>query len=299
MLELIQAIDATVLQLMLSIQSSTLTTIMQCITFIGNPILWFIFAALFYWLGEENEGFYLTMLVLLSSAVSGIFKTIIARPRPELIQGNNAIDLLVSGYNTYSFPSGHSTMISSVFTYLYNELKKKTKIIFALLIIAVMFSRLYLGKHYLSDVIAGLLLGLIIGVIAQEIKKRYADKKFNWLDSKILTITTLIAILIILLLIARNESIALVFLSYFIGFLLFKRFNLSIEKTKSIKDLITRLTIGLLVLIVLGTITTIYDGLITNTALFLIGLWISLLYPVLIIKANKRKDLNKSLHSKI
>jgi len=294
MIELMQAIDNFILQLMLEIQNPGLTKIMQVLTFFGNPAFWFLIAAIFYWLGKENESSYLTTLILASTTITALIKTIIAKPRPSVIPNNEGIDLLSSNYDKYSFPSGHATMISSAFTYFFNEIKKRTKLIFALLVLIILFSRLYLGKHFLSDVIAGLILGLFIGFIAAEIKEKYIGKKFNWQGKKVLFLTLIIILMIILLVLSRNEDYALAFLGYFSGFLLFKRFNLKIKIIKNKKQLIERLALGFTVLGFLITIPLIYAGIIASIFIALIGLWISFFYPLIII-AIERKDLNNSL----
>lgn len=72
--------------------------------------------------------------------------------------------------NSFSFPSGHATVAVAVYGFmiyfLFRQTKKiinRTLILFSglILILAIGFSRLYLGVHYLSDVWAGYLLGLL------------------------------------------------------------------------------------------------------------------------------------------
>lgn len=88
-------------------------------------------------------------------------KSIFTRPRPS-------INILLH-YSGFSFPSGHSATVMVVFgsiiLILYRSHYRWRKwliSLLAMLILLVGFSRLYVGAHYLSDIIAGWSLGLIV-----------------------------------------------------------------------------------------------------------------------------------------
>lgn len=99
-----------------------------------------------------------------------------------------------------SFPSGHATIAVAFYGFLiylsWRSLKKKkyrflTVLAGILLMLAIGFSRLYLGVHYVSDVWAGYLVGLlwlIIGIIITEwkpFKDQYADNIQKYFGQKI------------------------------------------------------------------------------------------------------------------
>lgn len=100
-----------------------------------------------------------------------LLKHIISRPRPFVV--NSGFNLLISPPSGSSFPSTHSTLAAAVTTVL---LAKKKSIGFAALALTVCiaFSRLYLYVHFPTDVLCGLLLGVITGIavilIARAIK---------------------------------------------------------------------------------------------------------------------------------
>jgi len=95
-----------------------------------------------------------------------LLKLGIARPRPFEVL--TVTSLIVK--SSYSFPSGH---IAAIFTALpFLEKFKDIRYIIIVLAIILMFSRLYLGVHYLSDVIAGAIIGYFIGSFVLKYKER-------------------------------------------------------------------------------------------------------------------------------
>lgn len=113
--------------------------------------------------------------LLITIAGSGLFDLIgkfaLHRKRPELA---------LYAENTFSFPSGHSTVAVAFFGFIVyillrrkKKLKYKINVIFfgLILILFIGLSRLYLGVHFLSDVWGGYLLGLlwlVIGIVISE-----------------------------------------------------------------------------------------------------------------------------------
>ena len=117
----------------------------------------------------------MAILLLLSFAFAGAFnfiiKNLVCRPRPF-----ETYDFIINygGENGFSMPSGHSVCVAvlAVFLIFYlfqNSKRKSVKILgtifFVLFALLVAFSRMFLGVHYLTDVIVGLLEGTIIALL--------------------------------------------------------------------------------------------------------------------------------------
>lgn len=120
------------------------------------------------WLWRKNIYILpLLLSVIGSSIVFSMGKSLFHRPRPELAYYFE---------NSFSFPSGHSAMavafygfIAYILLCLVKNWKMKANILFVALIVIffIGLSRLYLGVHFLSDVLGGYLLGvlwLIVGI---------------------------------------------------------------------------------------------------------------------------------------
>ncbi len=106
------------------------------------------------------------------SGVVNIVKVIVQRPRPWVESETVANLLEASGY---SMPSGHTanSVVIAVFlcyfiirTIKNKPLKISLCVLCGVYVLAVMFSRMFLGQHYLSDVCVGFLVGGLISVVA-------------------------------------------------------------------------------------------------------------------------------------
>lgn len=131
-------------------------------------ILWFVLAlilVIFDGLDNRKEMIALILAVLTDVLiVEEVLKKIFMRVRPEAAIGRNMI-LLLKASESYSFPSGHAT-IAFAAAYILSRQRKKYSIYFYILAFFVALSRIYLGKHYPSDVFAGGIIGVFIGYFA-------------------------------------------------------------------------------------------------------------------------------------
>lgn len=160
----------------------TLTLLFRAIThLIDIPVIisWVLIVAFVFYRKQWKMESY---LMLGNLALAGIlivtFKNIYQRPRPEILH-------LVEEKG-FSFPSGHSlavTIMVGTLIVIFSQRIKNTiwrkivQILLSLYIFSVLVSRIYLGVHYPSDVIASLCVGL--GVLFMEFP--FYDKlRFQW-----------------------------------------------------------------------------------------------------------------------
>lgn len=102
-----------------------------------------------------------------------VLKPFVARIRPCDV--NTAVQLLIERPLDYSFPSGHTASSFAAASALYFG-SKKIWIPAAILAGLIAFSRLYLYVHYPTDVLAGALIGIMIGWIGSVLANIIADK---------------------------------------------------------------------------------------------------------------------------
>ena len=143
----------------------SLTYFLNIITYAGTLIFVTIISTSLLLIYKEKRKRipYIWLTIAIVSIIVELLKLLIVRPRPELI-GNYSV-------KGSSFPSGHSALIFSPVAMLSKEFPK-FKIFIVSFALLVAFSRLYLGVHYLSDIIAGSLLGYLIGYLVPKIENK-------------------------------------------------------------------------------------------------------------------------------
>lgn len=125
---------------------------------------------------KTKDFMFLSINILFSIIVSRIVKLIFQRERPSWP---------LIGETGYSYPSGHTftatcfygSLIILVNKYFKGILKILVNIFLIIMILLTGLSRIYLGVHYLSDVIAGYILGTIVLIIVY--KLFYGNKKLQ------------------------------------------------------------------------------------------------------------------------
>ena len=161
--------------------SENLTPIVKFITNLGGTIflisLTILLLIIFLFKFKNKKiGFAIVINIINSALLNMILKNILQRPRPE--------EFRIISVTGYSFPSGHSMnsmafygfLIYLIYIKIENKYIKWALIsILSVLIILVGISRIYLGVHYTSDVLAGFLISIVYLILYINI----INQKFN------------------------------------------------------------------------------------------------------------------------
>ena len=134
--------------------------IMEAISFLGQEEFFLVLMPFLYWCIDARLGLRVGMMLLLSNGVNGFFKVTFAGPRPYWFE--STVEGVI-GESSFGIPSGHAQIAASVWGYLAALIKKRGFTIAALVIIFLIgLSRLFLGVHFLRDVVFGWLIGAIM-----------------------------------------------------------------------------------------------------------------------------------------
>jgi undecaprenyl-diphosphatase len=130
---------------------------------------WFIEIALFIiWLLTRNQFHQLTALmagavIILALSVLGI-KFLIRRPRPEGEWG-----AIYRNTDPHSFPSGHAARVAMLSVLAFPSHLFVLGIVLTVWALLVCLARIWMGVHYLSDILAGIFLGILFGLVMASI----------------------------------------------------------------------------------------------------------------------------------
>ena len=121
-------------------------------------------------------------LILVLLICNLTLKPIIARPRPFMLR--EEIELIISAPSGFSFPSGHtaSSFAAAVGLFIYHKKLGIAALIWAFLIA---FSRLYMYVHYPTDVLAGMVIGILCAVVAMIIVNKVYEPLSDRLNTLI------------------------------------------------------------------------------------------------------------------
>lgn len=164
--------------------NDTMTAIMAFITSLGNyGFIWLMTAFIFLLIPKMRKtGLTMSIsLVLVFVIVNVIIKPLIDRVRPFELSNEILQSIIIALPKDPSFPSGHTAaaFAAAVAAYCCDKKYGTYMLVLAALIA---LSRLYFAVHFPTDVIAGIVVGIAIGVVSYEILKKVkkiVDKEAN------------------------------------------------------------------------------------------------------------------------
>ena len=169
---------------------------MRFFTFLGSEEFFFLVLPLIYWSVDAGLGLRVGIILALGNNLQLIFKLLFADPRPYWVSAQVRA-FIAEG--TFGIPSGHAQNAIAVGGIIAARVRKRWAWIVAfVLAFLIGFSRLYLGVHFVHDVLAGWLIGglLLWAVIG------LWDPALAWLKGKSLGQQVLIGFVVSMIFLA-------------------------------------------------------------------------------------------------
>jgi membrane-associated phospholipid phosphatase len=180
------------IQWIVTIQSlgAWLAAPMRIFTNLGSEDFIFLVLPLIYWCIDARIGLQVAMILVTSNNLKPILKMFFAGPRPYWVSAQVKAFI---GESSFGIPSGHAQDAVSLWGILASNIRTRWAwVVAGTLAFLIGFSRLYLGVHFVHDVIAGWLVGALLLWLFMKFWQPVED----WLKRKSLGSQILIAFLV-------------------------------------------------------------------------------------------------------
>jgi undecaprenyl-diphosphatase len=160
--------------------SSVFASILNFFSMFGEQLVMVAVLGFLYWCWDKDFGEYVGLNVVTVSLWNPMVKNICLRRRPyfdnsgihclrPVEKGADIYDIEAQGF---SFPSGHSSSAVTLYGSLASYTRKRIFLLLALILpLLVGISRVYVGVHYPTDVLCGWLLGLLVILVLNLLRK--------------------------------------------------------------------------------------------------------------------------------
>ncbi len=287
------------------------------ITTLGELFFGTVLTCIIYWSIDFRAGMFLFTLNSLGMLFAQLAKAVACIYRPWVLSDRvHPLEAALPRAGGYSFPSGHSTMISTSsggIAYLTWKNIKWLSILLLILILTVMFSRLYVGVHTPQDVLSGGLIAILFIIFSNVLLKWCDGDKKRYLYA--LAGMNIAAVVILYYILTKHypldyvngkllvspmkaKYIAVVYTGWIMGILngvyLMARFFPFNPKEGTVRNRVLRSVIGSVILYVMLHYIQIYffEGeqgyKITFISMMLAGLFITCIYPMIFTKFSSK-----------
>ena len=190
------------LYLLEGIRNPFLDGFFSLITHFGSETLFMVVALIFFWCLDKKRGYYLLFVGFTGVICVQILKMAFRISRPWVLDPNfTIVESARADATGYSFPSGHTQCATTLYGALArSDRRRGVQIGSIVLLLAVAFSRMYLGVHTPKDVLVSLGLGAVLVLVFYPLmQKAFANPRWMYGIIGAMVIISLANLLFVLL----------------------------------------------------------------------------------------------------
>jgi membrane-associated phospholipid phosphatase len=237
--------DLEIVKAIQSISNPPLDWFFTGVTTIGGEIFFILLVAVIYWTLDKRFAHMFALTFMSSALANTLVKGVFQRPRPYTEPGVRVPFESLNMTSGYSFPSGHSQGAGVIGMPAFKASRRgyRKQLIAAgvFVMVAVPLSRIYLGQHYLTDVLGGLVFGVAIAFVVFKVVSLMGDNEHLW------TLALVPAALVVFI-VSQTHDVAVAtgaFTGFALGYYGEKRYvGFDVKAAFSVQ--ILKITIGLL-----------------------------------------------------
>lgn len=163
----------TALIVALQTNAPNLTIFMLIISILGLQEFYLMLIPLILWCYDKKLGLRIIFLLTISNAINAMLKILFHTPRPYWV--SSEVKAFASS-RSFGMPSGHAQTSLTFMGYIGASLKKRSLWVICIpIIILVAISRLYLGVHFLTDILAGWFFAIVILLAFLHYEKSFSE----------------------------------------------------------------------------------------------------------------------------
>jgi membrane-associated phospholipid phosphatase len=151
-----------IIEALQSALSPTLDLLFILFTLLGESYIYMSLIAIIYWCFNKRAGVQISYVLLVSAYLNYWLKMSFKMDKPP-----SQYRIILKGDTSYGFPSGHAQSAVTFWGWAGLKIRKAwMRILFFTLIFLIGLSRIYLGVHYLGDVLGGIFCGAVFLIVA-------------------------------------------------------------------------------------------------------------------------------------
>lgn len=146
------------------LRTPAVTKALSALTYFGGVYGFMVLSIIVFWCIDKRCGYFMLSLGFLGTVINQFLKILFRIPRPWVLDPSfEPVESAVADAGGFSFPSGHTQNVFATFGGVFAWTKKVwLKIVCAVLIVLVAFSRMYLGVHTPLDVGVSVAIGVVL-----------------------------------------------------------------------------------------------------------------------------------------